>query len=131
MAPSGNSRRGASDEAWVRGQVHPLPDGQVEAAGALGWLPDAGTEASGGLLGRQMSTVANKPELDEQLDWGVGWEEGEPRGAQRPATTQSSRTGLRDAGPLAAFEDWRDSRRMRRNLRRGATAAAAAGASAG
>jgi hypothetical protein len=30
-------------------------------------------------------------------------------------------------GPLAAIEDWRDSRRMRRHLRRGAVAAAAGG----
>src|SRR3954452_20362353 len=79
-----------------------------------------------------MATAVDRPELDEQLDWGVGWEEDEAAAARRPAQPrQGARAGLRESGALVAFEDWRDSRRMRRNLRRGAAAAAAGGATAG
>src|SRR3954464_12506928 len=79
-----------------------------------------------------MATVVNKPDLDEQLDWGASWEDSEAAAA-RPAQQRSEPAsgGLRGAGPIVAFEDWRDSRRMRRNLRRGATAAGAGVATAG
>src|SRR3954454_11674452 len=80
-----------------------------------------------------MATAVEKPELDEQLDWGVGGEERGAAAARRPAQARQepARGGLRNAGPLVALEDWVDSRRMRRNLRRGTAVAAAGGASAG
>src|SRR3954454_4272242 len=78
-----------------------------------------------------MATAVDRPELEEQLDWGVGWEEHEAAAARRPAQPrQGARAGLRESGALVAFEDWRDSRRMRRNPRRG-SAAAPGGATAG
>src|SRR3954454_16728011 len=80
-----------------------------------------------------MATAVEKPELDEQLDWGVGGEERGAAAARRPAQARQepARGGLRNAAPLVALEDWVDSRRMRRNLRRGTAVAAAGGASAG
>ena len=78
-----------------------------------------------------MATAVDKPDPD-QLDWGPSWEESEAAAArpvhERPEPT---RGGLRDSGPLAAIEDWRDSRRMRRNLRRGSAVVVAGGATAG
>src|SRR4051812_23543751 len=80
-----------------------------------------------------MATAVDKPELDEQLDWGGGGEERGAAAARRPAQSRQepARGGLRNAGALVAFEDWVDARRMRRNLRRGTAAVAAGGASAG
>src|SRR5437870_1798098 len=79
-----------------------------------------------------MATAVNKPELDDQLDWGAGSDDGQAA-AVRPARggDDAASGSSRAAGPFVALADWRDSHRMRRNLRRGAGAAIAGGASAG
>jgi hypothetical protein len=73
-----------------------------------------------------MPTAAEKPEVDERPEWAFG-SEVMPTGA---AHHGAARTGVLASlsAPFEAVADWRDSRRMRRSLRRGASSGVSAAA---